>query len=307
MNLYEATNYFLEEESTTPFVIPPKIANNYQITNLADVKNWKGKIYSGNSMDSNKQKVGDWDDILYILVNTKSNEIIPVTRADEHRTGYEFFHDLQSDKKIKTNSQDWISVVSRGNEYFYGNEEDPLKVEAYKKLVQWGLDPTTVTINTPRDDTHERKAIRLDKFLKGESSKAKRVVKEMTPFGKALTQNINAFTAMYRDYLNTTSPITKEQLLKVIRSITWDILNLFGMNQEIIEPADIRSNLELIKRIGSIDEPEDVQDAARQLIGTGGIKNKIHTKLVRSKSPIGKQILGNLSLIDAEFKRLDNI
>ena len=139
-----SSHYFVETEDHK-YTIPKKLQKNYEIDgDISNIKNWKGKIILANNAGEG-QKKGQMDDVGYVAVNLKNNDIIPITRADEHRTGWELMDHFQK-KGLIDNIKDWSIVFSWGNTYLYKNEEDDEKIQALKKLMEYGVDPNQLTI-----------------------------------------------------------------------------------------------------------------------------------------------------------------
>jgi hypothetical protein len=124
----------------TAFSLPKSLPiKNYRITtSLADLPSWKAKILAANSPRED-QNIGDWDDVGYVMINLRNNLIVPIARADEHRTGFDLMYDLAA-KSRDINVQDYYPVF-HGNNYVY-NVEDVAKmtIAAQKWLAYGGID-----------------------------------------------------------------------------------------------------------------------------------------------------------------------
>ena len=117
------------------FRIPPKIAKNYLISgDLSNVANWKAKIILCNSGSKGK-KVGQWDEVGYVLISLDSDFIVPVARADEHWQGHELFRKLSENNMVP--DEDFVSVYVTGNNYVY-KDQDQKFLAAMKKYVAYG-------------------------------------------------------------------------------------------------------------------------------------------------------------------------
>ena len=126
------------KEAKEQFIIPEKIQKNFEITgDMSNAKNWKAKILAANSATKG-QKIGQWDQVRYILIGLKTNNIIPIAIADEHRTGYDVLQEYYYKKKLVP-KDDYISVCSWGNEYFYPENQEytKQKLEAYIRPSYW--------------------------------------------------------------------------------------------------------------------------------------------------------------------------
>lgn len=101
---------------------------------LSNVANWKAKIQVGNSLTSGMEE-GDYDDVGYVAINSKGDDIVPIARSDEHRSGYEYLYKLSKKGGLKGRVQDYITLFRRDNypEHFIGNKAG----KAGKELKEW--------------------------------------------------------------------------------------------------------------------------------------------------------------------------
>ena len=104
---------------------------------LGNVKKWKAKIILGNSMAKGK-KIGDMDDVGYVGINTRTNEIVPIARADEHQAGHELLYHLAKKGMIKGNPADFVTLYPGTNYPHYSSNNTHQYVEAIKKWLAYG-------------------------------------------------------------------------------------------------------------------------------------------------------------------------
>ena len=128
-------SYLLESISLySNFNVPERTSSNFQITsNLNEANTWKAKILLGNSMEEGK-KVGDWDEVGYIMISLKDNTIIPIARSDEHQRGYELLSDF-----YHFSSKDYYSLWVYGKNYPYDVEQLHDLEIALQKAQSYGL------------------------------------------------------------------------------------------------------------------------------------------------------------------------
>lgn len=107
--------------------------------NLGNVEKWKARIVLGNSM-TDKKKVGDMDEVGYVAISTRGDEIVPIARADEHRAGYELLHHLHEKGAIRTSPSDFITLFPGNNypHYSVPASDYPKYAEAVKKWLAYG-------------------------------------------------------------------------------------------------------------------------------------------------------------------------
>ncbi len=141
-------NQVIYMEANSRFKIPNNISDDlYDITSsFKDVAKWKVQILEANSGSGKK---GNWDKVGYVMFNTKSNEIIPIARADEHRMGYEVMWNYYNEK-YKIRVEDYVPLFIIGNHYIY---EDVVKesILACEKYISYGGDPDLLMI-LPRQE-----------------------------------------------------------------------------------------------------------------------------------------------------------
>jgi hypothetical protein len=117
------------KEQKSKLKIPPKIKDNYKISgDFSNINKWKAKIILGTSM-SKENKIGDWDNVAYVLIGLNTEYIIPVARSDEHRVGYELYYHLRDKGLIPKDT--YQSICGDGNHYIPGDDE---KKQHYKAL-----------------------------------------------------------------------------------------------------------------------------------------------------------------------------
>ena len=126
------------EAKPSQFELPENKALKYETPgNLGDIHKWKAKIILGNSMGDDK-KVGDMDKVGYVGINTRTNEIVPIARADEHQAGHELLYHLAEKGMIKGNPKDFVTLYPTTNYPHYSSNNSHQYVEAIKKWLAYG-------------------------------------------------------------------------------------------------------------------------------------------------------------------------
>jgi hypothetical protein len=134
---YSSNQFINENLNEQLFNIPKEIESFYNIKgDLTNINKWKAKIIVGNNIRGDK-KIGDWDDIIYVLISLTSNFIIPVARADEHHIGYDLLLYLIKKYKIKNLNYQSISLVN--NHFVYGGEYFNKEFNVIKKAYDYGI------------------------------------------------------------------------------------------------------------------------------------------------------------------------
>lgn len=136
----EKTKEKPEPEAKGKFKIPEHKSLKYETSgDLSNVGNWKAKIVLGNCMAGNL-KVGDMDEVGYVAINLKTDEIVPITRSDEHWAGYELLWHLYDRGIIKSKPEDFITLFPGNNypDYTVSEKDSGKYVGAVKKWLSYG-------------------------------------------------------------------------------------------------------------------------------------------------------------------------
>jgi len=134
----EKTGEKTEDSTGKRFEIPESKLVKYEVKgDLGNIENWKAKIVVGNSLGK-KQKVGQMDEVGYVGINTRTNEIVPIARGDEHRSGYELLHHLHEKGAIKGDPQDFITLFDGNNYPHYTTSDTHKYAKAVKKWLAYG-------------------------------------------------------------------------------------------------------------------------------------------------------------------------
>ena len=140
------------EAKPSQFELPENKALKYETPgNLGDIHKWKAKIILGNSMGDDK-KVGDMDKVGYVGINTRTNEIVPIARADEHQAGHELLYHLAEKGMIKGSPKDFVTLYPTTNYPHYSSNNSHQYVEAIKKWLAYGGPNVVVhSVAVPKD------------------------------------------------------------------------------------------------------------------------------------------------------------
>lgn len=79
----------LNEKKTLEERIPSKIYHNFKFTDLSSVSSWKAVVVLSNSAGKDAPKIGEFDNVGYVMVGINTGTIIPIARTDEHHRGYD--------------------------------------------------------------------------------------------------------------------------------------------------------------------------------------------------------------------------
>lgn len=293
--------YILESISLScNFNVPQGTSRNFQITsNLNEADKWKAKILIGNSMEEGK-KVGDWDNVGYIMISLKDNTIIPIARSDEHRRGYELLSDY-----YHLSSSDYYSLWVYGKNYPY-NLEDLKNLEiALQKAQSYGLvfEDTNPIIsfyylknyypeNYPENYPDDISA--KDYFANAYNERKPADISEK---GKEFVQAFELIASCFEE-----PTLNKRKLKNQIKNL-YKVGSSIGLNsnyaQPFISPIEYEEMLELVD---FEDDDEKLWDA---FFSFNGWRNKFHQRLRRNINNIKlNNQLGNVAEVIQLMSRI---
>ena len=122
-----------------PFKLPVCLKDTgYEMPgNLKKIAQWRAPIQCDNSGSKDKNRDGE---VGYLLISLDTNDLIPVSRADEHHHGYDMLHSLEKRHHVLA-KLNFLSFWSRGKNYLYDRKEIPELLAAAKKFIAYGGDP----------------------------------------------------------------------------------------------------------------------------------------------------------------------
>jgi hypothetical protein len=292
--------------SSLLFTLPPKIKKNYKIVgDLSNVNNWEAKTILANSGG----KVGEWSEVGYILINPNGDDIIPVSRNDEHQNGYELMHHLLDKGMIKLNS--YVSIFSNGKNYIYlsGAKEkiDEKTLMAYRKFVQYGGDSNgvvTITKQYWRDKGFQKLIITIDDMLSSLSNgKVVEKVDGISKIGKRVIDGLEEVSKLY------------VQRSKRLFSAAYGFVNTFLT--KLMYELGCDYSWEVVQQIKEellrAESMEDYEKVGKLFFTMNGIKNNIHNAIRKARSndrffssETIKEFWNDIEAADNEFQRLAN-
>lgn len=296
-------NLYKLSRSDVKFSIPPKIAKNFVISgNISNADNWKAKIILGNSM-SDDMKVGQMDDIGYIMISLDSNTIVPVARSDEHQMGYELLHHYIEKNKIP--DERYVAIYKDGHNYIYAKQANEQKT-ALTKFRQYG-GPDAI-IEGSYDLAWMKTTI--DDFISGKKPNLVYRKGELTPAIKKIISWIENILLLSREK-NKQAFAEAYSFVKFLKSNRPALFKIFDSGSFGI--LDVAT-----EKILKAEAEENFSGLEQAIFGYPGIKNHFHQSIRNTIRSIesGKKgyyeeeierFFGDLKLADAEFNRLTNL
>ena len=260
------------------FNLNPKLdPKNYKISDdISNIKDWKARIISGNSMSDDK-KVGDWEEVGYVWISLVDNTIIPLARSDEHHQGYDCIVE-----NLKINASDYHPVFLGGDcyseqskQYPYNQEEAAELKISLLKLQYYGrdLDSILVSLSYILNDW-STKPITGTKFVEEKYGKEKWNETELTPLATKLIKSFEKLSKTYQALKDDKK--SSEDLIN-------DVTDLYDTCNEIkfIDGTKLFNNVMLEDVYNQINRYENGQQNFLEgsLFGFGGIRNQIHNSL----------------------------
>ncbi len=147
---------------------------------LGNVDKWKARVQLGNSVTKDGPKKGQMDDVGYVAISTKTNDIIPIARGDEHQSGYEYLNHLSKKGALSGKPQDYITLYKGTNYpgYTVSEKDSPLYVAAVKKWLENGGNNTPIQVNDYVTDMEDyvKQGGKLPKETKTPTKPAKEMI-----------------------------------------------------------------------------------------------------------------------------------
>ena len=300
-----------EEKMETLFQIPDIIKDNFKITNsLKDANKWEAKIIENNSNGDESIGIGDWDNIGYVMISLKDNTIIPIARADEHKTGYEVLHDVYQEK-YNINASNYYSVfcIEGGSNYPYSLEEAELLKQALIKCKSYGMDLTksyvymTIINSMYRNKSYNDSFVTSEDFINGNFSTEEKANAQITNLGQKLIQ---AFKLLSESF-STTNIHGKYSIANINKAIK----NLYNIGSKIM----LKDNFKLVgdndleQMLNFVQQYKEGYYSNSQIskafFGFLGFRNNFHQRL--RKNIDNKMLEKQLGSIQTIIEMIGNI
>lgn len=284
------------------FVIPQHSKLKIEIDgDLGNVKKWKAKILLGNSMGKD-HKIGDMDEVGYVAINIKTNEIVPIARADEHQTGYELLYHLSDKGIIKSDPNDFITLFSGNNypDYSVRREDMGRYVNAVKKWLDYGGENYPVIMTEgERIDTD------MKEFVKSNGKPSGKPTEKEESVGGKLKPHAQESVKLFEDTAKSgaevaTNPAASKKFLNQAKSLIQHLKS----SKIGIDVVD-----DLLKKAETDIDKEDVDGLQEHLFAFNGIKNFLHNYLRELKKRGVKEddYFGDVNTAFEEFNKLGQI
>lgn len=255
-------------------------------SSLGDVNTkWKARIFDANSA-AEDQKIGQMDDVGYVMISLADDTIVPIARADEHHRGEDTMWAHVQRRKIKgLNPSDYVPLFWSSNYLYHREEIAPLLIACRKYLAYGGHD----TVIQGSND-YNNMAMRMSQFVE-RNGDVVIAPKTIAPLGQQfleLLDQLREDCAAARGAMAMRSATAKagrsaSKIVDFFESIifTWIGLGEWPTGGARAVFATWR------KQIREFVAADDIQALEEMWFGFG-IKNAMHQKLRKTMAEIAK-------------------
>jgi len=229
---------------------------------LGNVKDWKVQVQLGNSVGRDEPDVGGWGKVGYVMVSPEEDNIIPIARSDEHRSGWELMQHLQNKKTIK-NMKSYFPVYIHGTHVFSGDDKTTAKA-VFKWWLDHGGNNIKVEIYQSGSNSNEKFKGTLKDFIDAKSFVP--VKGQLSSQGLAL---INAFRS-YAELVK--KALENPRLEKAANKAAENILEILAEDRFFCGNDSYKSAKEAIVT-------GDFATIEGKILGLKGLKNAMHNSL----------------------------
>ena len=281
-----------------PFTIPKKVASHFRIKgNLTRAEEWRAKVVQGNSGEI---KVGEWDEVGYIMISTDSSNILPIARSDEHHCGYEVLADVYFKRRLIPR-ENYVAIFAFGQNYVW-SESAKKQREAFRRFRAYGGRNGIIRgMNESR-----RYVANVDDYVSGDGSLAVQEG-ELSPVGKFVIGRLDAIA-------NGVVGKRKEVFGQAFDFIEWLMQNPFALRGVLVFADGTFEGWQ--KETLQAEAVGDFERLSRLFFTFNGIKNNFHNRIrmvVRDKKGSifdladVRDFWGDLDVAMGEFDRLSQI
>lgn len=257
INLVETSQGFQLNSALDP--------QNYQITDsLRGIKGWKAKVLAANSA-SEGVKIGDWDEVGYVMISLTDNTIVPIARSDEHNTGFDLMHDLGVMGKFHP-------IFFGGGNYIYRQEDVPKYQTVLTKWLAWGGPDTYLS----GSNSLHGNLIQFSDFVKHEGF-IEIKPGTLAPIAQRFVEVLRGVAEAIRAARETPDQRSKVGAAFVAAMKVPQYLSTLGYN--FLGGYTLADLKVLVGDIKQAKADGDLKRLEELIFGFNGIKNRIHNEL----------------------------
>lgn len=294
-------NEILCESTPSSFRLHPGLdPAKYQITDsLSDIERWRAYTYDGQG----KVKAGDMAGVGYVMISLVDNTIVPISRGDEHNSGYDSLRDSIAKAAKKSghalNPRDYLPIWANGNNYIYDESEIPDLLIALRKYLSWGGKNGLLRgMNDLR-----KMAVSLKQFVENEG-RFTIAPGQLAPVGTEIVSGFVKLAAALEKARVEGAPKSarnaafREAL--ALHTLIWRYVLLVAIK-------DVSAMKELPKAIRRAQREDDLGFVETTFFGFDGIKNQMHNAIreVLAKRKAGERYVWKEDDLVAAWGDLD--
>lgn len=119
-----------------PFALPTGVpaADFVMPGRLGNLRNWRAKVQVNNQGADLKR--GVFDEVGYVMIDAAADELIPISRADEHHKGFDMLDRMR--RKWRIEPERFHPVFGLSDYYLYDEAQIPEALAALGKFRAWG-------------------------------------------------------------------------------------------------------------------------------------------------------------------------
>lgn len=258
-------NFINIVESQQGFVLDPKLdPDNYQITpSLGGASRWKAKVISANSA-SDGVKIGDWEEVGYIMISLTNNWIVPIARSDEHNTGYDVLYDLG----LNDMERKYLPLFEGGGNYIYHASDMAKYAIACSKWIAWGGKDFILT------GTNELTGIAMYASQVAKKKTFSVEVTEIAPIGNQIIAAMDKLATAFRAAGD--DPQRGKRMFAMVDKFLKPFGNMSARTMVGIDRADFEA---IIAKTNQAKADADIQSLEEAIFGFAGFKNLMHQRV----------------------------
>jgi len=252
---------------------PKGLEQNFQRTDLFDVKNWKAMTVLANSKGSDDPDIGEFGPVGYVMIGINSGMIVPISRSDEHRMGYDLIYHYIDNNLIEQDQ--FYPIFSFGNNYVDGN--DPVALYAFKVWRKLGGQNLVVN-NSSRGYNSGEFKITMDDYI-ALNGQVEIIKGELLPIGKNLINHLTNLSTLIMEARK--NPIKEKAVYKTaLRTYLYYLKNV----EVYFSEENLAEMTQKIENAQATSGEEGLKLLEQLFFGFDSFKNKLHIQLRKAIS-----------------------
>lgn len=217
----------VEQPLKAPFKLPDGCPTDwFQLTNsFKDIEQWKAIVHEANSRSDESIKVGDLEEVGYVMISLTDNTIVPIARSDEHHQGYDVFTEYYaSEFHLSPSKFQEVFCLPNTTNYPYSKEEAEKLKKALIKCGEYGMNLKTSYVymgyidDNFKGKSYDEALITAEEFINGNYGLAS-FGTQLTNVGERLLKAFQELSKAFENK-NARGQISLPALRKAIKTLT---------------------------------------------------------------------------------------